>query len=361
MTRVSLPLAQSPILAYLHHAYPLSVVSGREDVKPWLYSQYVQLRCFKDVQAHKYRDLFNFYTTSSKMYEIVPHLKVERVSKSLITRWVGDDIVDFFTEAIDQGYYCIIYLNQFYKLKLFYFSNVEHIHELMIYGYDKETREFELYGFNGDDNLIQFRRSFDELIETFYAAPVEAEWQEHVQLIRYNPDSSFDFRIENMAAVLEDYLAGADSSLRFLLWKFPVDHDSVFGIETFKLLLDMLDMVERDELFLDHRIYRLIWEHKRLMTDRLRFLEKQGYLEAKHGWPDKYKEVEELSTAIRLGALKAIKLKTTNDLANMKRLVRLMMDREAELLTGVVQELREGQRAGEREQSMLIAQGLQTS
>lgn|GEM_PF-1238197 len=339
MTRVSLPLEQSPITAYLHHAYPLSVVSGHEEVLPWLYSQYVQLRCFKDVHAHKYRDLFNFYTTSSKMVEIVPHLKVERVNKGFITRWARD-VVEFLIDALDQGYYCIVYVTHHYRTKLFYFQDVEHISEQMVFGYDKEAREFDIYGYNGDDNLVKFRRSFDDLAAAFYDTPVEQGWQEHVNLIRYDPDSSFDFRVENVADVLEDYLTGADSSLRFLLYKFPVDHESAFGVDVYPLVLQMLDEVERGELFLDYRIYHLIWEHKRLMTGRLRFLENRRFLNPESLWSVRYGGIENTALAIRLGALKAIKTRSTSELSNLKRLLGQMVEQEAELLTGVVQELR---------------------
>ncbi|WP_127534751.1 hypothetical protein [Paenibacillus kobensis] len=339
MTRVTLPLAQPPIISYLHHAYPLSVVSGREEVLPWLYSQYVQLRCFKDVHAYKYRDLFNFYTTSSKMLEIVPHLQVERIPKSFIMRWTGDP-VQFLTESIDQGYCCIIYVRQHYHEKLFYFHDVDYTHELMIFGYDKEEKQFDLYGFNGDDNLVKFRRSFDEVIELWTRTPVEQEWQAPVNLIRYNPEGSFDFRIDNLADVIEDYLTGADSTLRFMLWKFPVDHESAFGIDVYPLVLQMLNEVERGELFLDYRIYHLIWEHKRLMTERLRYLENKRFLSSDRLWSVRYEAVENTALAIRLGVLKAIKTRSESDLSNLKRLVGQMVEQEVELLTGVVQELR---------------------
>ncbi|GFN29933.1 hypothetical protein [Paenibacillus xylaniclasticus] len=352
MTRILLPLGQSPITAYLHHAYPLSVVSGREEVLPWLYSQYVQLRCFKDVHTHKYRDLFNFYTTSSKMVEIVPHLKVERVNKGFIIKW-AKDVVEFLIDALDQGFYCIIYVTHHYRTKLFYFKDVEHISEQMVIGYDREAREFDIYGYNGDDNLTTFRRSFEDLAHAFFSTPVEQGWQEHVNLIRYDPDSSFDFRAENMADVLEDYLTGYDSSLRFLLYKYPVDHESAFGVDVYPIVTSIMDEVERGDIFLDFRIFQIIWEHKRLMTRRLRFLADRQLIDANSQWSERYSEVEKMALAIRLGVLKAIKTNTTNDLSSLKQLLADMVEREVELLTGVVQELRSGirersQAGGER-------------
>lgn len=44
-----MPLQDPPLKGYLIHAYPLSIVTTTEKSKPWLYSNYVQIWCDKNL------------------------------------------------------------------------------------------------------------------------------------------------------------------------------------------------------------------------------------------------------------------------------------------------------------------------
>ncbi len=57
-----LPLSTPPLMGYLHHAFPLSILAGKRPFLPWLYSQYIQLSCpghydFERAVKHRFENV----------------------------------------------------------------------------------------------------------------------------------------------------------------------------------------------------------------------------------------------------------------------------------------------------------------
>ena len=111
----TLPIATPPVIGYLHHAYPLSILANWTAYLPWFYSNYIQLYCPQNLQnLRRNRTLkFNFYRRPDQRFSISPYLKVQFLDRDLIYN-SSKDIVPFIVACIDKGYYVQPTVNEWF-------------------------------------------------------------------------------------------------------------------------------------------------------------------------------------------------------------------------------------------------------
>src|SRR5690554_4043446 len=110
MDTIELPLSKPPIIGYLHHAYPLSIMSACDNYLPWLHSNYIQLYCYKDFNDSACPLNFYLYQYNDNY----PLLDMVSLTRTIVDSICDIEIVQFIKNCIDNGYHFIAYVDEFY-------------------------------------------------------------------------------------------------------------------------------------------------------------------------------------------------------------------------------------------------------
>jgi hypothetical protein len=138
MAKKRLPVTRTPLItSWQWHATLFSILSEDDNAKKWIFSNYIQLRCYNIEEIFTGDEmLFMDIMPGSSSLKECPYLITSLLTKDQITSYCGD-IVDFIIKTIDLGGY--VY-GVFDEAKILSDVEVDYKfpHELFIYGYDLE-------------------------------------------------------------------------------------------------------------------------------------------------------------------------------------------------------------------------------
>lgn len=303
MRKTILPVNENPpIIGYLHHAYPLSILSVTEAYVPWFYSNFVQLISPKDIATNRNSqfDFYNKYFFFGYPQGIQP-LKNQVIKRGLLSKNYTGGVKQFIIDCIDLGRYIYTWADEYdISSKISYQKN--HVfHDVFIYGYDLENNCFYTLGFGTDmqfsSHLIPFEQlhSLEDTLDY---------WDIKIFVIERNDqfdDSSVDLSLLNIW--LNDYLRSFDSSLRYkpLIYSYGLNSetgDLCYGLSVYASLMEYLESVKRGQSSLDIRPFHILWEHKKIMVERIKYMIDNVYIED-DGLLEKAEQLEKVVLSIR--------------------------------------------------------------
>ena len=74
--------------------------------------------------------------------------------------------------------------------------------------------------------------------------------------------------------------------------------DSIYGVQVYKKLDFHLGVLLHNPRFCNPTTWRILWEHKKCMGMRIRFMEDSGYLDSSCGLRGEYREIEESAAVL---------------------------------------------------------------
>jgi hypothetical protein len=340
MNAHSLPIGQPPIIGYLHHAFPLAILSQSAQYLPWFYSQYIQVYCPANLASGpdpERKRKFNFYRPPG--YDSAPFagLSLVRLNRGVVLE--HGQVLDLIHRAIFSGQYVQVCVDEFEIPGKRAFQTTHLLHELFIYGYDEDKQCVETLGFqeNGDFGSLVVR--YEHLQRAFYAVEMDNGYDpDGVRLFGLMGQVSFHFDIQVVLEELEDYVFSRNTSERFRLLAKPIDE--VFGLATYSCLIEACAQLFQYPLWYDIRPLHILWEHKVCMLARIRYLEREGYLNLDDGFGDLYAQIERDARTLRMMMLK---LRASGDAKVLKRMIRqleTLAKKEGRLLTCMLETLR---------------------
>ena len=141
MSKKILPTSYPMITSWQWHATLFSIIGDDEKAKNWIFSNYIQLRCYniEEIFTGDEMLLADMMPGSSSLKEC-PYLLFSLMTKEQVESYCGD-ILTFIKKTINLGGY--IY-GVFDEAKILCDSGADYKfpHELFIYGYDDEKQEF---------------------------------------------------------------------------------------------------------------------------------------------------------------------------------------------------------------------------
>jgi len=336
MTAVLLPLMQPPVIGFVHHAYPLSILLNNPASIPWLHSNYIQL-CY-DPEHDASALAFNFYHYNypySGQY-VSPYLYNIWFSKRMIVD--HSSLESFVKDSIDRKFHVYVYLDEFYVPNRFSHKHGIHLaHDIMISGYDDRTREYAISGYDENGTFRLSKVSFEQAELGFRPSEhLYKDFHDNVQLFSEN-ESDWQFRIEPVIELLKDYVLSRDTSLRCGIRRHG--RKDVFGIRVYALIERYAEDIQAGRRPLDIRPFHLLWEHKRLMQDRIRYLADNGWLRHDAHLIEAYGRVERLAFEIRGHAIKASTSGDNRFLETVSSDLRLTAELETEALSLLIDQL----------------------
>jgi len=312
MTRL-LPLhLHPPIKGGLHFAYPLSILGTQEAYKPWLHSHFIQLFCHADFPTH---DFFSIYFHTAYPFLICPLLDIQWLDRRLVSD-KPEDLIKFVIDSIDRDYYVQLFADEFYICDRLAYRKRHLVHDIMISGYDTDTEELQIVGYDNRGRYTTSRVSFADMLQALEAvdqlSPEEQHFRYHkLWLARYMEEETCYLDPMLVSEQIRDYLSSQNSSERLRMINNPEEVGSyrervplVYGLETYRCLDRYIDLLKRGECRFDPRPFHWFWEHKQCMLTRLKYMEQHRYIDVRKPISPRYQAILENAHTLRMMMLK---------------------------------------------------------
>lgn len=268
-----LPLLKTPpVIGYQHHAYVLGILLAADNESIlWFYNNYIQLEYTPHDRCH-----FNFYRAP---WESLPFFEYEFISKSTLTRH-GISIHDYIADKIENGYYIIADLDEFYIPCRIPHNKNHYYHDNLIFGYDRIHENYDIIGFT-DDRQYSCTKVDYESLEAALFSNEKSEFgtvpRPIIFALRKKRDYKFAIDIALICDLMSDYLNSGDTSCRYRFYDASSD-GRIFGINACRELSSVLENYLTDSREIDIRPFQILWEHKKSMSSRIQYLYSNNFV-----------------------------------------------------------------------------------
>ncbi|RJE89659.1 hypothetical protein D3P07_05320 [Paenibacillus sp. 1011MAR3C5] len=338
-----LPFTTPDVYGFLGHAYVLGILQNYEECKPWIYTHYNQLYISKDyMEFGEYR--LDFFPNLMVLFGNVPWLQYRQTNKGTLAN-LNIDIHAFLQCHLDEGYYCSTYVDEYY-IPNSISNGVHHFsHDLMVFGYDLNRKIYNIAIF---DKNRQF--SFQEVsFENFDLAYYNDEGQKGISLCRkvelreYGGSrfgaqlGRYDLELQTMLDSMSDYLHSVNTSKRLRFHYQSIE--GYYGLDIYTGLQEYFRLLAEGSLNLDVRPLHILWEHKKMMTARIRYLQEQGALGEESAALEGYTRLEGEAMVLRNMLLKYFYSRNNGTLGDIANRLGPMQAAEKQVLSALVEEL----------------------
>ncbi len=287
MSRVELPLIE-PVYSTLNsQAYATAIFKDNESIKNWCLNDSTMLLCTKRfLSGYSSPEI---YLLNSSWVEC-PYIDKQ---------WYGLRFVDGYInyvikQMVNDGYYvCFSGVDDYYLEGKSWYKKRHFAHDGLVFGYDSDSKTYLIYAYDSDwvlNKLTISMKSFEkgrkaEIKEGIYGyicglKPMKEE-------VKFSTLKA----IKNISKYL-------DSSFE----KYPVTEDGqVKGIAVHDYLSMYVDKLADGSILynrIDNRVFRMVWEHKKNMLERLKRIEKALKIESRLS--DEYAEIVHNADTVRM-------------------------------------------------------------
>lgn len=204
-----LPVTYPFITSYPFFANVLSIISNHEVSMPWFYNYYINLEVERSLTHGVRLDFFQ-----SSIWEYCPWIIHNKVPRNLVcNKW--NSFVDFVIECIDLGFYIYCVVDEFYIPEYRMFSKQHVMHDIMIFGYNKQNHSVDIADFFKDGQYSYARASFSEIEQAFHNGN---DFFDGIQLLKYRESFPYEFDISIIKEDIQDYLQCTNLQQKF---KYP--------------------------------------------------------------------------------------------------------------------------------------------
>ena len=292
--QVELPLEVPPFSTYHYQAINGAVIGKNPSIKNWFYNQMINLRCD--------RAFLGGYTTP--VFSVVwsdftdnPHLEIITIP----LKYLKGHAHFVIRNLLDDGYY-VAYggIDDYFVEGKSWYGERHFAHDGLICGYDQGDKTYTIYAYDKNWVCRTFKTPQEGLEKGWRYMFKEGVFG----LLRaVKPKEAYvELNLKTMCGKLREYL---DSSLE----KYPPDLERnpvekqkrTYGIAVQDYLCLYLDKLLDGTIpheRLDRRVFRLVWEHKAVMLDRIRTVEKHLILSSEIG--DAYAPLVKQADGIRM-------------------------------------------------------------
>ena len=275
---VELPLID-PIYSTYHYQGSGAVIYGNNlSIRNWYLNNAVDLTCQRDF-------LFGGNTPRISVvnsnWVTIPCFE----SYWYITRFLKGSTGRLIREFLDQGYYVYFSGVDDYYIKGKTFYKQRHFkHDGLICGYNQEEKTYCVLAYDEKWIYSKFwipQKSF----EIGRQAGEPEKYNYHICGIKAK-DEEIELDCNLILKNIHDYL---NSSLETYS---PNERGDVFGTVVHDYVAMYVDKIRNDDIAfenIDKRVFRLIWEHKKAMLERIEKTEQR--LGLKSNFSDKYKKI----------------------------------------------------------------------
>jgi len=264
MESKQLPIADSPIESRLHITFPLAMILTSTQGLPWYHSTFIQLSSQLDFKTKQLNLCFmdigcTWYTNCHWL---------ESLSINPTSKWYNSlSVEEIIKIGIDENRYSITHVDEFYIANKESYQRRHFRHVIFIYGYNDLDHSFETLGYNKNGIYGKSQISYKDFRRAYDAN----EKIEHIASIKIKSNNHFEIDFKLIKELCEDYLYSRNTSRRYRIYEKPTS-DVTYGLNVYKDVENYLSALEKGDRGIDFRLLRVLWEHKRCMCQRLKYM-----------------------------------------------------------------------------------------
>lgn len=259
-----LPLCKRPlIMSYQSHAYYLGILFTSKYFRDYFCCNFINWYYHQDannkldfVMERRYSDELFFlynkvgYNTSLDLFN-------------------GDCIIQLISNMIQYNYYICGEINEYYVPHRLNYQKQYFEHDFLIYGFDSDRKEVNLIGYTDRGIYEETTLSFKDLERGLYSFK-STNW---INFIKIDKDYEFVFDLKQYKSLLNDYLQSKNTYHQF------EDKPCTFGINA---IMNFAQDLRENCVLDDLKYYRLLFEHKKSMYYKIKYLLDHQYIEDKN-------------------------------------------------------------------------------
>ena len=285
--------AKEPLLnGYMEDAYALAVALSKDSSLEWVFSNYIQL-VFQNPYLYDNQPL-KFFKLSFKNGMVwdaeCPLLNYDTITRKMLNE-MDVDIIDYIRNSILHGLFVKVYLDEYYLPYRFSYKKKHYTHESLFYGFDDDKEELYGLAYVTDRNGYHFKRFIVEMkiIREAYYSPIEEGFlRERIVGITCNSERYYEFDKNVVKKSIYEYIHSIRSDVKYSEINNP-DKSIVFGIKTYEHVRNYYQKMQ--DLKMSPIPLHIIFEHKKLMYERVKYMMKNRYIRYNRGLLDGFIEI----------------------------------------------------------------------
>ncbi|WP_127529574.1 hypothetical protein [Paenibacillus kobensis] len=268
-----LPISHPMITTYTQHAHLLSILTHYECTYPWIFSNYIQLYINKDYK-HKWGDFYFPQTYELRPSDACKWIITQKIHRDTVTSKWGS-IIDFIIENINSNHYVHTMVNYFYVPLSDRYNKLQLHHDILVYGYDLNREMFYVSDFFKNGIYSKGEISFADLSLAFSTNHLTTNHdylREMVYLYKFNDQYQDSFNADTIVNSISNYFTNKTPEY-WEMFNYGGDRDNLdFGMQIYTTLQNYVNSILENESKIDIRPFHLLYDHKKIMTLRLKYL-----------------------------------------------------------------------------------------
>lgn len=326
---VELPLVEPLYQTYQYQGASSAIIANNPSVRNWLLNEVMNLTCDR-------RFLSGFTTPNltiqnSEWYNN-PCLEKYRVPLRFVKGYMNPII----REMLNNGYYVnFAGVDDFYIPGKAWYRERHFSHDGLICGYNQQDKTFCMYAYDSNWIYRKFwvpQRAFNigcaAMLSEGRPSSVTA-LKANVDVVEFSPKTACERIVEYLDSSFENY---------------PIDGKGpVFGIVVHAYIAEYVTKLFDGSIpydRMDRRVFRVIWEHKKAMLERMQAMEQM--LNIDNTFSEKYKVVVSEADLMRMMYAHHHMKRRDSVLPTIRKKLLDIMELESNLLTDLVEVVERG-------------------
>ena len=329
--KVELPLIEPMYSTYHHHGTSTAILKNNLSVKNWVYNQAISLGCG--------RAFLEGFTTPLADILISSHNDNPFISKTPFPmKYLGDHTNSTIRSLIDDGFYVYFSdVDDYYMQGKSWYKERHAPHSGLVCGYDQEKRTFSIYAYDKDWRYRVFEMP-QAAMDRGRIGALKRDKYPMIYALKVKGDKC-EIHIPTICMRLREYLNSSFQKYSPDIHKYPsASTPRAYGIVVHDYMALYLDRLLDGSIPYDHmdrRIFRLIWDHKSVMLERIKAVEEKLKLGCRIS--QKYEPLVKQADQMRMMYAIYNRRKRDSLLVEIKKLLLDLKEREAPILEEFIQ------------------------
>lgn len=243
-------------------------------------------------------------------------------------KWIS--VIDFIIDCINSNNYLHTMINYFYVPISKHYNKFVFNHDVLVYGYDSNEEMLYILDFFNDGKYTSKRISFSDFNQAFSKCNIlsdEDYLHGMVRLYKFNNKYDYKFNIKNIVNSIRSYLF-SNIPEYWDIYNTDDMEDTDFGVEIYTTLKNyIINKMSKGEDYIDRKPFYMLYDHKKIMCLRLKYLNEQGYFK-KYDNNNNIIEFTKIETKAKIMVELIIKYNISKNTDLMDRIISLLDDIE---------------------------------
>lgn len=293
---------------YTQHANLLAVLGTDNRTYEWILSNYIQLYINRDFLLN-WGDFYFQYPYEIRSVESCKWITTQKYTRKAINELCGG-IINFALYHLKQNSYLNIMIDQYY-IPGYYSYNEEHAHhDIFIFDYNDSRQVFLASDFFDRTGYKTIEVKYSDFEKAFLSVMEDTpEDYDYFRGLNYvfslKNECDYKFDVNNILNAVKEYINQTPPEY-WTSYNYSNSKDIIFGSGIYTTLKNYIIRLQNENanIFIDYRPFYLIFDHKKLMLLRMRYLSENNYFTNKNQIIEAFEKLVEQTKILYLTCVK---------------------------------------------------------